>query len=620
MTARKTMPVVMLLLVTAGFLLRIYRLDVSPLRGDEAFTVQNWMSLPLAESLSRIATIEPHPFLNYVLFRIWGLLAGTSEFSARYLPALVNVLGIAACYGLGRRLLNHRAGLLAALLWACHPYLIWHSQDARNYAIWSGVSVVALWLGLRAVQRNHWLDWALYLVGALLAANVFYFEWFNQTGFFLFVLVVYRKAPSRILRLLLVQAVVVLPSALSFVVLQGQLITTGGYGGTTGTGLNLPRLLTWFLPVLVWGETLPSLYMPVLGVGLLIVFVLAFIWLWRSEQRYLFIFFLLVGFFPLVLLSVSSLRFDIFAPRYVLSVVPVFVLLIAFLVDSLLCYPRFIGVILLGTGLVFTLHSVYNLYWGIDYAKAKNWPALTQYLETRVKPDDLIIQLSVDPAFGYYYDGAARDIGLPANPSQPVSEIHQELETDSRRYRSIWLVGQTFPDWPNYGVVERWLQDNLQLVRDTQLSGMRVQQYMRWAADEVVPAERAVFAGVAELVSAQVWLPPEPTGEITVWLYWRPDRTTETPYKVFVHLTGAINPATGTPLWSQDDRYPQNGRVSTTDWALAAIYRDVYVLPTATVLPGEYEVRVGFYNPVTGERARLANGEDSYRLQTITLP
>lgn len=620
MTVKKPMPVVVLLVIIAGFLLRLYRLDAVPLRGDEAFTVQNWMSLPLSESLSRIATIEPHPFLNYALFRLWGLLAGTSEFSARYLPVLVNVLGIPACYALGTRLFNRRVGLLAAFLWAVHPYLIWHSQDARNYAIWSGFSVVALWLGLRAVQRDRWLDWLLYLIASLLAANIFYFEWFTLISFFFFALLVYWENKRLLARLFLLQGIAIFSSVLSFWLLQGQLIVSGGYGGTTGTGLNCSRLLTWFLPVLFWGETFPSALMPVLGIMLVVSLALVFVLLWRFQQGYVFKFFLSMLLLPVLLLSVFSLRFDIFSPRYVLSAVPILILALAYLINYLFEKVRLVGILVFGLWFVVAVYSVYNMYWVIDYAKSKDWPVITDYLESWVSPDDLVIQLSVDPAFGFYYDGLARDIGLPANPSQTEEDIHRELKTDSQRYASIWLVGQTFSDWPNYGVVERWLRDNMQIVRATELSGLRVEQYMRWTVDEISPTTLALFTNVAELVGTRILLPPEPDGNLTVWLYWKPARPTASPYKVFVHLTGTINPSTGTPLWSQDDRYPQNGRISTTDWAQAAIYRDIYVLPVKTVPAGEYDLRVGFYDPMTGERVRLASGQDSYSIQTINLP
>ncbi|MCA9913768.1 MAG: hypothetical protein KC496_10485, partial [Anaerolineae bacterium] len=44
-----------------GFALRLHQIDAVALRGDEAFSVQNWAGLPLSASLTDIASIEPHP-------------------------------------------------------------------------------------------------------------------------------------------------------------------------------------------------------------------------------------------------------------------------------------------------------------------------------------------------------------------------------------------------------------------------------------------------------------------------------------------------------------------------------------------------------------------------------
>jgi hypothetical protein len=262
---------------------------------------------------------------------------------------------------------------------------------------------------------------------------------------------------------------------------------------------------------------------------------------------------------------------------------------------------------------------LYNYCCVNDYAKSKDWPSLTKYLEARVTAKDIVLQLSVDPAFGYYYQAPARDEGLPANPKQTVTEIEQKLDQFSQDYQSIWLVGHTFPDWPNYGIVENWLQNHLQLVRETSVSNMPVKQYMPWEAQSNSASSLANFGAIVELMDFEIF-PTEPTGDITVWIYWRPISTTSTPYKVFLHLVGGMNPATKTSLWSQDDQFPQNGRISTSTWASAAIYRDIYTLPVQAVPSGLYEVRIGLYNPDTGERLHLPNNDDSYLIQTLKLP
>jgi hypothetical protein len=136
---------------------------------------------------------------------------------------------------------------------------------------------------------------------------------------------------------------------------------------------------------------------------------------------------------------------------------------------------------------------------------------------------------------------------------------------------------------------------------------------------EVTPEPLTVFNGRIELLEAYVFL-PEPDNELTVWLYWRPLEQTDTPFTAFVHLVGEVNPATGTPLWSQDDHPPQGGRVSTDAWALDAVYRDVFTLSLAGVRSGTYSLQVGWYDPQTDQRLLAASGADAFLLDTLLLP
>jgi hypothetical protein len=178
------------------------------------------------------------------------------------------------------------------------------------------------------------------------------------------------------------------------------------------------------------------------------------------------------------------------------------------------------------------------------------------------------------------------------------------------------------PAWNNANVPQDWLNANMQQVRATAVEKLPVQQYMDWSvkSDEIESDPLAQFGEVAELVSAHVFTPSEPTGEMVLWLYWRPIQPAETALKIFVHLTGAINPATGTPLWAQDDQFPQEGRASTQDWSPSLVYRDVYMLPLASVPPGDYMLLVGLYDPITGQRVPLNDDADTYTLGSITLP
>ncbi len=181
-----------LVLLACG--LRIYHLGVSPFRGDEAFAVRYWAAAP-AEVLNGLAWQEPHPFGAFFSFWAWKSLVGSSEFAMRMLPVLVNLLGVPAMVALGRRLLHdERAALIGALLWAVNPNQLWHAQDVRNYALWAGLSAVTFWLLLRASDSNQRLDWALYVVSAVLTLYLFFTEIFVVVVHGLYMLIFGRRA------------------------------------------------------------------------------------------------------------------------------------------------------------------------------------------------------------------------------------------------------------------------------------------------------------------------------------------------------------------------------------------------------------------------------------------
>src|SRR5262249_18962857 len=185
------------ILALLAFILRIHPLGASPYRGDEAFTVRYWAAPP-AEVLSDLAWKEPHPLGIFFAFWGWKSLVGDSEFAMRMLSVLANLLGVAAMYALTRRLLNSRTiALTSAFLWSINPNLIWQSQDARNYAMWAALSLISMWLILRAADSpERRLNWLMYIVFATLTLYTFFLEAFIVAVHGLYI-VLWKRAALR---------------------------------------------------------------------------------------------------------------------------------------------------------------------------------------------------------------------------------------------------------------------------------------------------------------------------------------------------------------------------------------------------------------------------------------
>ncbi len=614
---------VLISLMLVGFALRVYQIDMVSFRGDEAFTVLNWVSRPLHETLaSEIPLKDPQPPLAFALFRGWSLIFGTSEFSMRILPALLSIIGIPAMYGLGLQLKNRTTGLLAALLWALHPFLIWHAQDTKAYAIWAAVSATGLWLALRALKKQRRIDWMLYIGAATTAAYLYYLELFSVAALNLYVFLSYRKRPDLLKQWIISQIIIGLLLAPWY--LQERLLFGSGYSGTTFP-FEPQQIFTWLIPALNFGRnTLSEDFLQAIAPAVWMALVIGWAAWWRVNRRTALLMGL-SGFLPAALLSLVSLRMNVFEPRYILSALPAHILLVATLVvhtkNALKIQPArtWLPIVIVAGWLFISLISLRNYYFDPAFAKAPDWRGLVSYLHTHATPDDLVVQAAADEAFTLYFDNFSAFERLPANPRQPDVEIVQTLEHAHDHNRSIWLVAQTPDDWPNAHIGPDWLNTHMQAVRELNVGGLRVEQYMPWQVREaeIETSVLAIFEDVAEMVGAQTVF--ETPNVLLGWVYWRPVTTTEQPLKVFVHLIGEVNPAAGTPLWSQDDHFPQAGRIQTTSWASDTLYRDIFRLSLEDVPPGEYEVLVGLYDPETNQRVPV-DGQDSFRITAITVP
>ncbi|MCE2471229.1 MAG: glycosyltransferase family 39 protein [Anaerolineae bacterium] len=609
-------------IILVGFGLRIHNLQATPLRGDEAFSVLYWADTPLNVSLSDIAHGEPHTPLVYAIGRLWNHLIGgiDSVFALRYLSALGNILGAPAMIALAWRLCGRLdLALLAGLMWAAHPFEIWHSQEFRNYAYWGGISAVALWLGLRLIDKARQADWYLYAAVAGFAVLTIYTEWFSTVALAAFA-ILHRWRDWRFLRRLFViqlgMAAMLIAGLLLIQVRQGFM---SSYPGLVQS-FDVADYILRFVPYLASGSTIP-LDLTGVGFGLSLALVFAAYLVYRQSRR-AFSFAVLTAAVPLLLLGLVSQRYNLFHPRYVLSATPGFILLLAIgssqVAQALARRIRLArGLLTLAVALpwfalaLLTLDAYFN---NPVFRKAPAWDELGGFLNSRVEDGDLVIQLAVDPAFGYYYNGAARDIGLPVKADQPAAEISAALSRLSSEYDSIYVVAREQAGWANTGVVVEWMRANMQEVLHTDASGLPIRQYQHWSVSDATLGELASFDEIVALLGYDSCNDLLPSGMQLLRVYWRPLAQSPQPLKSFVHVYGPEAGASGRELRTQDDQYPQEGRLDSTTWAHTGVFREVYYLPVSSLDEGRYEILIGWYEPDSGERLLLADGTDSFAL------
>lgn len=112
-------------------------------------------------------------------------------------------------------------------------------------------------------------------------------------------------------------------------------------------------------------------------------------------------------------------------------------------------------------------------------------------------------------------------------------------------------------------------------------------------------------------------LRPSPD-ELELVLRWLPTGPIDADYTVFVHLVERGDRAS---RWAQDDAPPLGGRWPTSMWLDGVALNDVHRLRLPADRPtGDYQIYVGLYDPISGARLNLPDGQDALPLVGLMLP
>jgi 4-amino-4-deoxy-L-arabinose transferase-like glycosyltransferase len=162
--------------------LRFATVGVQSFDYDESYTVGMVLSGSLAHALHTIPITESTPPLYYVLAWFWSRIFGLGEVGLRSLSALMGTALVPVAFVIGRDLGSRRAGLVAAVLVAVNPFLVWYSQEARSYALLAFLSALSFWAFVRALGHPTPRRLALWAVASSLAILTHYFAAFLVAG------------------------------------------------------------------------------------------------------------------------------------------------------------------------------------------------------------------------------------------------------------------------------------------------------------------------------------------------------------------------------------------------------------------------------------------------------
>lgn len=167
-----------LLILTSLFALRLINLGQS-FWLDEAITVQKAKTMGFWQLVKDFSPWDFHPPIHYWIVKIFGMVFGFNEMSAR-LPSLLAVIIIAF-------ILYKMAGWWASALWLANPLVLYYSQEARMYMLVC-MFLVLTWYGLD--RKKHWVWLTVFLALCTFYGSIF---------FLLALLIIYWRDRNKIL-------------------------------------------------------------------------------------------------------------------------------------------------------------------------------------------------------------------------------------------------------------------------------------------------------------------------------------------------------------------------------------------------------------------------------------
>lgn len=645
MRRRELLPAAMLVLLLATFL-RFHLLGAQSFWNDEGNSAR-LSERPIPAIIEGTAS-DVHPPLYYLLLRGWREPAGETEFGLRALSAFAGVLVVAGVMavaargsgGAGERG-SRRAGewgsarritgyfplvtIIAGLLAAVNPALVYYSQETRMYSLLALLAVGSTWALLNWLGAARSWGWAAAYT-ALLAAGLYTHYFFPAVvagqGLVVVLWWLERRdegegmkaegrggAWRRVVIWAGMAAVAVaiygpwLPvlarqiggragageSAADFLAAAGRWLALGGTmpEGEAAWAVAALAALAVIGLVAGWRRSLVPLVMIVVPVGAAVV-------LGATDPAF-FKFLLAAAPFVAVLAGMAwQARWGAGdkagggerewkrAPlySYLVSLIPYLVagLTVAVVAGSLL--------------------SLGHMYHDPAFARA-DYRAMAARIAAERHPNAGIVLVAPNQweAFTYYHRDGAPVYPLPRgrpDPAALAAELEQIAATHDRIYALFWGEAQRDPE----RVVERWLDAHAFKAAEEWVGDVRFVVYAvaREMAAEPT-ASGAQFAGLdGETITLEeyaVWPQEALAGEVVqVRLVWSADATPSRPYKVFVHLLDG----SGAPV-AQRDSEPVGGSRPTTSWAAGESIEDNLGVLLPLGLPaGSYELRVGLYD------------------------
>ncbi|OGC77446.1 hypothetical protein A2619_03805 [candidate division WWE3 bacterium RIFOXYD1_FULL_39_9] len=430
---------------------RFFYLDALSLRLDEAQSI--WQASHSLEFIKTYMLKNVHLPLHNSLLHFWISIFGTSEISVRTMSAIPGVLTVPALYLLSKEIMGRKRSLLTMFLGAISPIWVWYSREIRMYTLLTLVTTISYLLYVRIMKYNKSRDYILYTLVNVIGIYTHYFftlVLFVQMLFFLISFVVKRVKWGKYdvydrkkqFAFLSVCGLLVIGSFLPWVYMLYKSYGSGTLAPVLAKPTAFNLILSYFeftngfLP-----DALTSLAISIWPV----IILLGFIFLTKRQNPFSpgILLALMGATIPVfIIYSGSVLIKPMYLTRYLITITPMYYILLAWYFTELVGKKR---IILTSLFILTLLFSLYLQATHPDNPVREDYRAAVSFLNERTSSRDIIIlapPYTIYP-FQYYYEGTARVStipiwnkkkgGIPAYDSEKVANDVKSLQANHKK-------------------------------------------------------------------------------------------------------------------------------------------------------------------------------------------
>ncbi|MCE5259577.1 MAG: glycosyltransferase family 39 protein, partial [Chloroflexi bacterium] len=611
-----------------GCFLRVYQIGQSCFWYDEAQTL-----LVARLPLGQIALTAYRPPLYHYILHFWSMLVPSTEFWLR-IPSLVfGLLALGGVALVANQLYGRKTALVAALLAAISPVMVYYSQELRMYSLMTAIFLAIYYLFNRLIleRSEHWSKWVLLWLAEVIALYSHYFS----APFLLTISALaigaclLEQRRQTLWKWLATQAAVVV----AFV--PWLLVIFGGRGGISDyTAAELAPVnpvvpqVDDFLKQLagfytqgpqIWDQPADRILLLVIAAGLALAFVLIIGEVMRKTphtepatpgqpaSRWVNadVILILVCLLPVLFASVLFLiKPGVVSPRHLMMLSGPLMILLARGAGIIWKLPTLVRIKLPAwAGHVLALVFLAAVLGIEGYSQWRNMRsseslrpnvrALAQVVAQYAGPNDLVLMPYQDYAFDYYFGDRARvyhletrvpDVDLMnwalprmAGAERAVLIRWVDVYADPREYLAWFLQSngkQVYKGWvADRQVTAFTLNDKLKLPEFTPIDiQAQIVKLNAGAWPDTVPADQALAAGLS----------------------WEALQVPQKDLKVSLRLVDGYG-----IVWARDDRYlmAERGNATTSSWQPGSASRNYYLVKLpAGAPPVTYSLQITVYD------------------------